>query len=44
MKEERLIVSLHPHIQGIETVSKMMFITTAALIPLQLLLAYISLV
>jgi len=33
MKEERLIVSLHPHIQGVETVSKMMFITTAALIP-----------
>ncbi len=33
MKEEKLIVSLYPHIQSAETVLKMMFITTAALIP-----------
>ncbi len=33
MREEKLIVSLHPHVQSAETIPKMMFITIAALIP-----------
>lgn len=31
--EKRLIVSLHPHIQSAETIPKIIFITSAALIP-----------